>query len=228
MTMPDPTVTVQVKNPDACGGAPLPQPQLAANPVSMARPRRVMVVDDEHLAAASLKQSLRALGYEPLGPARDGSHAVQMAFLTQPDLVLMDIRMATDQDGIHAASAMYAEMAIPVIIVSAYSGPAQTSAASDAGVFGFLVKPATTEQLRAAIDVAWARYMQLLHAEALNTDLHRKLDERQTIERAKWALVERDSMREGDAMERMRDRSHAEQRTLLDVARDILNESRIT
>lgn len=228
MTMPDPTVTVQIKNPDAFRGAPLPQPQLAAHPVSMARPRRVMVVDDEHLAAASLKQSLRALGYEPLGPARDGSHAVQMAFLTQPDLVLMDIRMATDQDGIHAASAMYAEMAIPVIIVSAYSGPAQTSAASDAGVFGFLVKPATTEQLRAAIDVAWARYMQLLHAEALNTDLHRKLDERQTIERAKWVLVERDSMREGDAMERMRDRSHAEQRTLLDVARDILNESRIT
>lgn len=228
MTMPDPTVTVQIKNPDAFRGAPPPQPQLAAHPVSMARPRRVMVVDDEHLAAASLKQSLRALGYEPLGPARDGSHAVQMAFLTQPDLVLMDIRMATDQDGIHAASAMYVEMAIPVIIVSAYSGPAQTSAASDAGVFGFLVKPATTEQLRAAIDVAWARYMQLLHTEALNTDLHRKLDERQTIERAKWALVERDSMREGDAMERMRDRSHAEQRTLLDVARDILNESRIT
>ncbi len=228
MTTSDPTVTVQIKNPVERGGTPIPEPRLEVRPVSMARPRRVMVVDDEHLAAASLKQSLRALGYEPLGPARDGSHAVQMAFLTQPDLVLMDIRMATDQDGIHAAAAMYAELAIPVIIVSAYSGTTQTTAASNAGVFGFLVKPATTEQLRAAIDVAWARYMQLLHAEAINTDLHRKLDERQTIERAKWVLVERDSVREGDAMERMRARSHAEKRALLDVARDILNESRIT
>lgn len=218
--------TVQVKDPHATKNVPAPLPELSIRQVSMVRPRRVMVVDDEHLAAASLKQSLRALGYEPLGPARDGSHAVQMAFFMQPDLVLMDIRMATDQDGIHAAAALYNEMAIPVVIVSAFSGQAQTTAASDAGVFGFLVKPATTEQLRAAIDVAWARYMQLLQSEARNTELHRKLDERQTIERAKWVLVERDSMREGDAMERMRQRSHDERRALIEVARDILHESR--
>jgi two-component system, response regulator PdtaR len=202
----------------------LPEPSLVSHVAGMPHPRRILVVDDEHLAAVSLMQSLRALGYEPLGPARDGAHAVQLAFFMQPDLALLDVCMATDQDGIDAAAALYGEMAVPVVIVSAYSSPELTEGASNAGVFGYLVKPTTTGQLRAAIDVAWARYSALLEAELENADLFRRLDERKTIERAKWSLVERLSLDEGQAMERMRARSHEEHRSLIEIARDILRE----
>lgn len=223
--MTTPTIDPRVATAGQARGPALaePAPSLVVKPVPKPRPGRILVVDDEHLAAISLKQSLRALGYEPLGPARDGSHAVQLSFYLQPDLVLMDIRMATDQDGIDAAAALYGEMAIPVIIVSAHSGSEQTSAASKAGVFGFLVKPATTDQLRAALDIAWARYTEAIAAETVNADLHRRLDDRQTVERAKWLLVERHSISEGAAMDAMRQRSHDEHRSLVEVARDVLS-----
>lgn len=202
----------------------MPGPQTSMRQIGMPRPRRVLVVDDEHLAAASLKQALRWLGYEPLGPARDGAHAIQVAFYTQPDLVLMDIRMATDRDGIDAAAALYAQMAIPVMIVSAFSGSEQTRAAGEAGVFGFVVKPATADQLRAAIDVAWARYQEALRSEANTATLHRRLEERHAIERAKWQIVEQQSLTEGQAMDLLRGQSQSEHRNLIDVAREVLGE----
>ena len=198
---------------------PLPMPQ----PPSLPHPRRILVADDEHLVALSLSLSLGELGYTTVGPATDGARAVELARIAMPDLALLDIRMPK-RDGIDAAAEIFSELAIPVVIVSAYSDPQEIGAASGAGVFGYLVKPVSTEQLRAAIEVAWSRFNQFLGAQRENSDLKRRLEERKTIERAKWAMVERFSVTEPEAMNTLRERARDSRRTLIEVALEVLRE----
>lgn len=193
---------------------------------SLEHPRRVLVADDESLSAASIMLALRRLGYQAIGPAHDGEHAIEMAFSTLPDLALLDARMDTEQDGLQAARAMFGEMLIPVVIVSAYSNPRQINEAADAGVFGYLVKPVTNDQLGPAIEVAWSRFNQYMSSRVEAGDLRRRLEDREDIDRARWALVERESLDEGEAMRELRRRAKAVGRSMGEVAREILGEGR--
>jgi response regulator NasT len=185
-------------------------------------PGRILVADDESLAAASLILSLRQLGYTAIGPAHDGEHAIELAFSTLPDLALMDARMNTDSDGIDAARAMFGELLTPVVIVSAYSDREQVGVAAEAGVFGYLVKPVSKEQLRPAIEIAWARFNQYMSKEIEAEVLYRHLEDRRDVDRARWTLVERGCSDESEAMRELRRLSKASGRTLGEVARDVL------
>lgn len=187
----------------------------------LAQPRRILVADDEHLVATALVLSLAELGFTVVGPASDGLQAVQLARLALPDIALLDIRMPR-RDGIDAAREIFADLAIPVVIVSAYSDPTEVAGAGAAGVFGYLVKPVSTEQLRAAIEVAWDRFNQLLAVQSENSDLRRRLEERKLIEQAKWVLVKQRSMTEPDAMDLLRETSRASRRAMIEVARETL------
>src|SRR5262245_31238766 len=110
---------------------PVPGPQLVR--AMPEHPRKILVADDESLAAASVVLCLRQLGYVPVGPARDGEHAIELAFSTLPDLALLDARMSTETDGIDAARAMFNELLLPVVIVSEYAGREQVGSAAEAG-----------------------------------------------------------------------------------------------
>lgn len=200
-----------------------PAPAPLQRSVMPPHPRRILVADDEHLVATSIALSLAELGYVTVGPAGDGERAVQLARVAMPDLALLDIRMPR-RDGISAAAELFAELAMPVVIVSAFSDSADVVSASRAGVFGYLVKPATTEQLRAAIEVAWGRFCQLIAAQRESSDLRRRLEERKAIERAKWALVESLSITEPAAMDLLRQRARDSRRTLIDVAIEVLKD----
>ncbi len=186
-------------------------------------PRKVLVADDESLAAMALMQCLKQLGYAAVGPARDGVHAIELAFASQPDLALLDVRMMTESDGIDAARAMFSELLIPVVIVSAYSDAEQVASAADAGIFGYLVKPVTKDQLRPAIEVAWARFRQYMAKDVEADGLRKKFRDRQSIEHAKWVVVERESVDESEAMRRIRRRARATGQSLSDVAHEILS-----
>ena len=87
---------------------------LAAEPVNL------LIADDEHLVASGVAANLRDLGYNVVGPATDGSEAIELCRETQPDLALLDIRMPT-MDGITAARTIFEELGIPVVLFSAYS-----------------------------------------------------------------------------------------------------------
>lgn len=200
------------------GGPATPRPH-----TPLAQPRRILVADDEHLVAMSLVLSLAELGFTVVGPAADGIQAVQLARIALPDLALLDIRMPR-RDGIQAAKEIFGELAIPVVIVSAYSDPDEIAGAGGAGVFGYLVKPVTTDQLRAAIVVAWDRFNQVLSVEQENSDLRRRLEERKIIERAKWALVEGRALTEPAAMETLRERARDSRRPMAEVAAEVLKE----
>lgn len=185
-------------------------------------PRKILVADDERLSGASVILCLKQMGYTTIGPAHDGEHAVDLAFSTLPDMALLDVRMSTDTDGIEAARVMFNDLLIPVVIVSAYTDRQQIATATGAGVFGYLVKPVSKDQLRPAIEVAWARFNQYMSKEIEAEVLRRHLEDRQHIDYAKWALVERDGLDEGEAMRELHRRAKASNRTLGDVARDVL------
>jgi response regulator NasT len=188
------------------------------------KPGRILVADDEHLAALSVTQCLRDLGYTTIGPARDGQHAIELAFRDHPDLALLDVRMADAFDGIDAARVLFDELRIPTVIVSAYSDARQVEEATIQGVYGYVVKPVTAEQLRPAIEIAWARMRNALTQEIEVRWLRSSIEARKSIERAKWMLVERLEVDEGAALRHLRKLAKDSQRSLGEVARDIVGE----
>ncbi len=186
-----------------------------------AKPARVLVADDEHLVATDLAFTLGELGYTVVGPVTDGEAAVQLARRAKPDLALLDIRMPK-RDGLSAAAELFEDMAIPVIILSAYSDTKSVEAAAGAGVFGYLVKPAAEEQLRVCIEVAWSRFLHLASQRLESGKLRQRLDERKAIEQAKWLLVSKRNMPEPDAMKLLHKKARDSRQTLLSVAEAVI------
>src|SRR5687768_9361835 len=83
--------------------------------------RRILIVEDQRLIAADLENTLRKLGYVMAGSVASGEEAVPKASETRPDLVLMDIRLRGDMDGVEAAQAIRAQLDIPVVYLTAYA-----------------------------------------------------------------------------------------------------------
>lgn len=194
--------------------------------VDLDRPRRVLVADDEHLVATDLAMTLGELGYLVLGPAVDGEAAVDLAQITHPDLALLDIRMPK-RDGLTAASQIYHDLGVPVIILSAYSDSTAVAAAQEAGVFGYLVKPASANQLRAAIDVAWGRFVDSLRDQEEIAALERKIEDRRIIERAKWILVQRKQLTEEEAMRTLQRQARQSRKKMAEVAQLLIDASEL-
>src|SRR5690606_28944531 len=115
--------------------------------------------EDEHLLARSLANDLTELGYTVVGPASNGRKSIELARENRPDMALMDIRMP-EMDGLSAAQTLFSELGVPVVILSAYSDPPYLKAGSRLGVFGYLIKPASIEELRVSLTIAWARYLE--------------------------------------------------------------------
>ncbi|MEI7657481.1 MAG: response regulator [Phycisphaerae bacterium] len=187
-----------------------------------AQPSRILVADDEFLVAAQVTHDLATLGFVTVGPAVDGENALTIARATMPDLALLDVQMPK-RDGIAVAREMFADLGIPVIIISAYSDPQTVDSARDSGVFGYLVKPASIDQLRAAIQVAWKRFCDLALLADENDSLRKRLEERRVIEKAKWILVSRRGITEPDAMTLLQKKARDTRRPLVEVAQGVID-----
>ena len=82
--------------------------------------RRILIVEDERLIALDLQRRLTRLGYTVIGIMASGPQAIAAADQLQPDLVLMDIRLQGEMDGIDAALHIQTDRPIPVIYLTAY------------------------------------------------------------------------------------------------------------
>lgn len=195
------------------------------NPAATApatHPRRILVADDEHLVALELARLLRDGGYTVIGPFGDGEAAVASNGAGLPDLAVLDIRMPR-MDGLAAAKQLLSKHGVPTVIVSAHSDPALVDQAQESGVFGYVVKPFTDAQLRAAIEVAWARFEEARAAKKRAEDLQRRLDERRVIEQAKWILVDRKAITEHDAMQSLQRHARSTRRKIIEVAQQVID-----
>ncbi len=119
---------------------------------------KITVVEDERIVALHMKQQLSKLGYEVVAVVAAGEEALQRIAELRPDLVLMDIHIEGDLDGIETAARIPPELQIPVIYVTAYSEQATLERARTTKPYGFLVKPFSERELNATIQMALERH----------------------------------------------------------------------
>lgn len=117
-------------------------------------PARILVVEDDRVVARDIVQQLSRIGHHVLGTTARGDDAVSMAIETQPDLVLMDIMLEGDLDGVDAAAQIRERCGRPVVFLTAYADDETVRRASGAEPFGYLLKPFEDSQLRTAIEMA--------------------------------------------------------------------------
>ncbi|MCU0564649.1 MAG: response regulator, partial [Desulfobacterales bacterium] len=121
--------------------------------VSASRPT-VMVVEDEGLVALTIKNKLQSLGYEVPLVVGSGEEAVQKAGEVSPNLILMDIRLDGEMDGITAGSIIRSQMCVPIVYLTAYSDDDTLRRARVAEPFGYLIKPFDGVELKTTIEMA--------------------------------------------------------------------------
>ncbi len=115
---------------------------------------KILVVDDEATITTQLEERLAVLGYDVVGTASSGYEAVELAEQLRPDVVLMDIVMPGEMDGIDAARLIKDNTHIPVVFLTAYGDDRFIDRAIDTAPFGYIIKPYQESALKAAIEVA--------------------------------------------------------------------------
>ncbi len=116
--------------------------------------RKVMIVEDNATVAEDCRFCLISLGYHVTSIVAAGEEAIERAEVEHPDVVLMDIHLRDEIDGIEAAAQIYSRFGIPVVFLSAYSDRNLLERAKPAGSFGYLVKPFGERELFATIEMA--------------------------------------------------------------------------
>ena len=117
-------------------------------------PYRILIVEDEAIVAMDIESRLTAMGYAIAGRAASAEQALALAKEAQPDLILMDIRLQGEMDGIDAALEIHKYFRIPVIFVTAYSEETTLERAKLAEPFGYILKPFDDRELKSAIEIA--------------------------------------------------------------------------
>ncbi len=121
-------------------------------------PARILIVEDEAIVARDIAQQLAVLGYEPVAQTPRGEQAIDLAEQLRPDLVLMDIQLAGEMDGIATAQAIRERLAIPVVFLTAFVGDATLERAKVAEPFGYIIKPFQGRELRAVIEMVLCKH----------------------------------------------------------------------
>ncbi len=119
---------------------------------------RILLVEDERLVAMSLKLQLRALGYEVVGVAASGQDAIEKAGELRPDLILMDIHLEGDMDGVEAAAEIHKQFQLPVIYLTAFSSQDILERAKVTEPMGYILKPYEDRELQVVIETALYRF----------------------------------------------------------------------
>ena len=187
----------------------------------MNSPLRIAVADDEPDMRDYFKKSLLRLGHQVVVVAATGRELVEQCRALAPDLVITDIRMP-DMDGIDAATQIYRERPVPVILVSAFHDPDLIARAEADHILGYLVKPIKQAELGPAIALAVRRFEQFEELRREAADLRQALEDRKVIERAKGVLMKWAGLDEQEAFRRLQRLATDRCRKLVDVAQMIL------
>jgi signal transduction histidine kinase len=159
----------------------------------MTRKSRILVVEDEGIVAKDIQHTLIGLGYEVTSLAATGERAVELAMTTEPDLVLMDIMLRGELDGVTAATRIRNSLKIPIVFLTAYSDPDTLERAKCVEPFGYIIKPFQDRELYTVIEMA-------LH----KRKIERELEESQELLR-KLLESEQQARREAQEANRAKD-----------------------
>jgi len=136
----------------------------------------VLIVEDERIFALDLEARLEANGFTVVGTTATADSAVALATSRRPDVVLMDIHLDGERDGISAAREIQSALHIPVVFLTAFAESEVIDRARGALPFGYLIKPCNTRELVATLQVATTRREAELAVEASERRLRLALD----------------------------------------------------
>jgi AmiR/NasT family two-component response regulator len=158
--------------------------------------KRILIAEDETLIRMDLAEMLRESGYDVVAEATNGEEAIAFASELKPDLAILDVKMPK-MDGISAAEVIVKTS--PVLMLTAFSQKELVERALDAGVMAYVVKPFTIDDLIPAIEIATARYQQMVALQTEISDLTERLETRKIIDRAKGLLMQAMNLSEPEA-----------------------------
>ena len=115
---------------------------------------RILIVEDEKIISLDLQRRLEKFDYNVVGLCTTGTEAVEKTGEFLPDIILMDIMLAGDIDGIDAAKHIKDQYQIPVIFLTAYADEKTLERAKEAEPFGYILKPFKEKELYTTIDIA--------------------------------------------------------------------------
>ncbi|MEG4036582.1 response regulator [Microcoleus sp. S36b_A4] len=121
-------------------------------------PIQILVVEDEVIVAQDIAGRLKKLGYSVTATVSSGEEAIQKAIENPPDLVLMDIVLKGDMDGVTAADKIRTNRNVPTIFLTAYADDQTLQRAKLTDPFGYIIKPFQQNDLRVAIEIALHRH----------------------------------------------------------------------
>lgn len=114
----------------------------------------ILIVEDELLIAEEIAYTVRELGHTALEPVASSDAALEILATQFVELVLMDVNIAGDTDGVATAVLARRHFAVPVVFLTARSDPATLNRAKLAHPYGYIVKPFTEQSLRAQLEMA--------------------------------------------------------------------------
>ena len=115
---------------------------------------KILLAEDESIAARYLKQSLTRMGYEITGMVQSGEEVIEKVIENTPDLILMDISLSGKVDGISAVKQLHSRFDIPVIYITANTDSEVFKRAKLTDPYAYLIKPYELNQLQNAIEIA--------------------------------------------------------------------------
>ncbi|MEI6126929.1 MAG: response regulator transcription factor [Pseudomonadota bacterium] len=155
--------------------------------------KKILLVEDERIQALTVTTMLESFGYIDTTLATNAEEAINLARDNAPDLILMDIRLRGEKDGIYAAEHILAVRNIPVIYLTAYADQETVSRAKITAPFGYLLKPVNERDLKINIEMAFYKaetekelFLYRNHLEELvasrTAELEREIRERMHVE----------------------------------------------
>lgn len=138
----------------------------------------ILVVDDEAVIITQLEEMLTALGYNVVGKASSGSDGIRLARELTPDVVLMDVVMPGEIDGISACGTIQREMDIPVILLTAYGDDTHIARAKSVHPYGYIIKPSQNDQIKAAVEIVIEKKAMERNLDGMMSGLRHKAEDR--------------------------------------------------
>lgn len=123
---------------------------------------KILVVEDESIVSKDIQLSLKKLGYKVIGSATTGAKAIEMALQLKPDIILMDIMLKGDINGIRATKRIQTKANIPVIYLTAYADENTLERAKVTQPYGYIIKPFKEIDLQTSIEMALYKHKKQL------------------------------------------------------------------
>ncbi|NHC37990.1 hybrid sensor histidine kinase/response regulator [Scytonema millei] len=122
-------------------------------------PAKILVVEDERIVAKDIENRLQKFGYHVCKTVATGEEAIAQISELKPDLVLVDIRLQGDMDGIALAQVLHHNFELPVVYLTANSDEYILNRALATQPFGYIIKPFREQELKTTIEITLNKYL---------------------------------------------------------------------